>query len=69
MEVGTMPFTYTNRKGDTYTLHRQEATLQNGQTRTLHFFSRDVRPNAIDAVPLGYTVTEASTGMPVLKKA
>jgi hypothetical protein len=64
-----MPYTYTNRKGDTYTLHRHEATLKSNQTRVLHFFSRDVRPTAIDAVPDGYVVTEAPSGMPVLKKA
>jgi hypothetical protein len=63
-----VPFTYTNRKGDTYTLHRQEARLKSGQTRVLHFFSRDVRPTAIDALPDGYAVSEAPTGMPVLKK-
>lgn len=64
-----MPFTYTNRKGDVYTLHRTEAKLGSGQTRVLHFFSRDVRATAIDAVPDGYAVTEAPTGLPILKKA
>jgi hypothetical protein len=64
-----MAFTYTNRKGDTYTLHRTEAKLRGGQTRVLHFFSRDVRDSAVDAVPKGYTVVEAPTGLPILKKA
>jgi hypothetical protein len=64
-----VPYTYTNSKGDTYTLHRTDAKLKSGQTRTLHFFSRDVRPSAIDAVPDGYVVKEAPTGLPILKKA
>lgn len=64
-----MPFTYSNRKGDLYTLHRTEATLKNGQTRILYFFSRDVRQTAIDAVPDGYKVSEAASGLPILKRA
>lgn len=64
-----MPYTHTNRKGDVYTLHRTEATLKNGQHRVLHFFSRDVRPTAVDALPDGYVVAEVPTGMPILKKA
>jgi hypothetical protein len=64
-----MALTYTNSKGDTYTLHRTEAKLKSGQTRVLHFFSRDVRSTAIDAVPAGYKVVEAPTGLPLLKKA
>ncbi len=64
-----MPFQYTNKKGDVYTLHRTVAHLKSGQSRTLHYFSRDVREGALDAVPAGYVVSEAPTGMPVLKKA
>ena len=63
-----MPFTYTNRKGDLYTLHRQERRLPGGTTRSLHFFSRDVREGALDALPEGYEVSEAASGMPVLRK-
>lgn len=64
-----MAFTYTNRKGDIYTRHRTEAKLKSGQRPVLHFFSRDARQNAIDAVPDGYAVAEAPSGMPILKKA
>jgi hypothetical protein len=64
-----MAFTFKNSKGVTYTLHRIESTQKNGQTRALHYFSRDVRPGALDALPAGYVVSEARTGMPVLKKA
>jgi hypothetical protein len=63
-----MAFTYTNRTGTTYTLHRTEATLKNGQRRVLHYFAREARSNAIDAVPTGYVVTEGPSGLPVLKK-
>jgi hypothetical protein len=67
-ESEPMPYTYTNRKGDTYTLHRREAPAANGRLRVLHFFSRDVRSGAIDDVPQGYEVTEAPSGMPVLRR-
>jgi hypothetical protein len=63
-----MAFTFTNSKGATYTLHRTKATLKNGQERVLHYFAREAGPNAIDAVPTGYVVVEAPSGMPVLKK-
>lgn len=64
-----MAYTFTNSKGTTYTLHRTEATPRGGRTRTLHFFARDAREGAIDAIPTGYTVVEVPSGMPVLKKA
>lgn len=64
-----MAFQYTNKKGDVYTLHRTVAQLKSGQARTLHYFRRDVREGALDAIPDGYVVSEAPTGMPVLKKA
>ena len=64
-----MAYTFTNSKGTTYTLHRVEAATRGGQTRTLHFFAREAREGAIQAIPAGYTVVEAPSGMPVLKKA
>ena len=63
-----MAYTFTNSRGTTYTLHRTEATLTNGQRRTLHYFAREAGSNAIDAVPTGYVVTEGPSGLPVLKK-
>lgn len=63
-----MPFTVTNTRGQTYTLHRRQAETGNGQTRTLHYFSREAGPDAIGAVPEGYEVVEARTGLPLLKK-
>lgn len=64
-----MFYTYTNSKGDTYTLHRRVAQQSNGQSRTLHYFSKTSGPDAIDALPAGYTVVEAKTGLPLLKRA
>jgi hypothetical protein len=63
-----MAFTFTNSKGTTFTLHRTEVTMKNGQTRVLHYFAREAKSNAIGAVPAGYVVAEAPSGMPVLKK-
>ena len=65
-----MAFEYTNKKGVKYYLHSKEVTLRGGRKQTIYYFARDVRPEAIDAVPDGYKVMETErTGMPVLKKA
>jgi hypothetical protein len=65
-----MAFSYKNSKGQTYFLHKKMVTLKNGITRPIFFFARDVRVEAIDAVPAGYEVIETKrTGMPVLRKA
>ena len=63
-----MAFTFTNRAGTTFTLHRSEVAMKNGQRRVFHYFAREAKPNAIEAIPAGYVVTEAPSGMPVLKK-
>lgn len=64
-----MAFSYTNKKGQKYFLHRKMVTLKNGITRPIFFFARDERAEAVDALPAGYQVVETSrTGMPVLKK-
>lgn len=66
--AGTVSFTHTNSKGTVYTLHRREVRLSNGTTRTLHFFAPREGDTAIDALPDGYTVAEAKTGLPLLKR-
>ena len=64
-----MAFTYKNAKGVTYYLHSKDVTLRGGRNQTIYYFARDVRDEAIDAVPDGYEVIETKrTGMPVLKK-
>lgn len=65
-----MAYTYKNKKGDTYYLHKKDVTLRGGRKQTIYFFARDVRSGAIDSVPAGFKVMETErTGMPVLKKA
>lgn len=65
-----MAHSYTNSKGDTYYLHGKKVTLKNGRMQQIYYFARDVRAEALDSVPAGYTVVETKrTGMPVLKKA
>ena len=64
-----MAFSFTNSKGQTYFLHKQETTLKNGRTQTIYFFAKEVKDGALDAVPDGYQVSESRNGLPVLKKA
>jgi hypothetical protein len=65
-----MAFSYQNAKGVTYYLHGKKVTLKNGRMQQIYFFARDVRAEALAAVPAGYVVMETKrTGMPVLKKA
>lgn len=65
-----MAFSYQNAKGVTYYLHGKKVTLKNGRQQQIYFFARDVRAEALNDVPAGYTVVETKrTGMPVLKKA
>ena len=54
-----MAYAHTNSKGATYYLH------SNGR---MFFFSKEIKENALDAVPEGYNVVEMKTGMLVLKK-
>ena len=54
-----MAYSHTNSKGTTYYLH------SNGK---MFFFSKEIKANALDAVPAGYKVVEMKTGMLVLKK-
>lgn len=54
-----MAYAHTNSKGTTYYLH------SNGR---MFFFSKEIKENALDAVPQGYNVVEMKTGMLVLKK-
>ncbi len=54
-----MAYSHTNSKGTTYFLH------SNGK---MFFFSKEIKENALDAVPAGYNVVEMKTGMLVLKR-
>jgi hypothetical protein len=63
-----MAYGFTNSKGTTYYLHAKKSTTSTGKERTLFYFSKEAKENALDAVPAGYDVVEMKTGLPVLKK-
>ncbi len=64
-----MAYSHTNSKGVMYYLNRKEVTLRGGKQQTIHYFSKDVRPEAIDAVPEGFVVAEnARNGFLTLKR-
>jgi len=63
-----MAYTQTNSKGNTYILHGRDRVSKAGKTYTLHYFAKEEKEGALDAVPAGYMVTETKTGLPVLKK-
>jgi len=64
-----MAFKHTNKKGQDYFLHAKDVTLKGGRKQRIYYFARDIRPEALDAVPAGYIVKETEkTGMPILKK-
>jgi len=64
-----MAFEFKNSKGVKYYLHSKEVTLKGGRKQRIFYFARDIRPEALDAVPEGYKVIETTkTGMPILKK-
>ncbi len=65
-----MAFSFTNSKGKTYFLHEKVRTLKSGGTSSLYFFAKEVKDEgSLDAVPVGYMVSESKNGLPVLKKA
>jgi len=53
-----MAYAHTNSKGTTYYLHF------NGKT---YFFAKEIKEDAVDAVPEGKHVAEMKTGMLILK--
>ena len=64
-----MAFSYTNSRGRTYFLHGKTTMLKSGKEQTIYFFAKDVREEgSLDAVPVGYVVSESKNGLPVLKK-
>lgn len=64
-----MAYEFTNSKGTKYYLHSKLVTLKGGRQQTIYYFARDIRPGALNSVPVGYKAIEtAKTGMPILKK-
>ena len=66
-----MPYHYQNSKGQTYSLHGKEVTLQNGRKQSIFYFAGEAKPGeALDALPAGKAVIEnPRTGLPFLKGA
>lgn len=65
-----MAYQHTNSKGVTYFLNSKEVTLRGGKKQTIYYFSKDKRPEAIDAVPEGKVVGEnPRNGFLTLKSA
>jgi hypothetical protein len=64
-----MAYQYKNSKGTTYHLHCSKRKTSTGKEQVLYYFSKTVKEGAIDALPKGYVVSEASSGLPLLKKA
>jgi hypothetical protein len=53
-----MAYKHTNSKGVTYYLNSKQVTLRGGKQQTIYYFSKDERPESVDAVPAGMTVNE-----------
>lgn len=53
-----MAYKHTNSKGVTYYLNSKLVTLRGGKEQTIYYFSKDERPEAVDAVPSGMMVNE-----------
>lgn len=63
-----MAFRFTNSKGKTYFLHAITRKTKSGKKSQLFYFALTVKDGALDAVPMGYEVTETKSGLPALKK-
>ena len=53
-----MAYKHTNSKGVTYYLNSKEVTLRGGKMQRIYYFSKDERPEAVNAVPEGMVVDE-----------
>jgi hypothetical protein len=59
-----MPVTYTNRKGQTYVLC--QGTTKTGKRR--YYFARELKGEALHAIPSGYQIEESVNGVVSLVK-
>lgn len=53
-----MAYKHTNTKGVTYFLNSKEVTLRGGKKQVIYYFSKDERPEAVEALPEGMVVNE-----------
>lgn len=65
-----MAYTYTNKKGTKYYLHKRNVVLRgSGKNQTIYFFSQHEGKGSIDELPAGFEVMEIErTGLPLLRK-
>jgi len=66
-----MAFSVPSKKsGKTYYLHLREQARKNGGITKLYYFAGEIRPEAVDELPAGYSIIENErTGLPFLKKS
>ncbi len=53
-----MAYKHTNSKGVTHFLNSKLVVLRGGKEQRIYYFSKDQRPEAVDAVPAGMMVNE-----------
>jgi len=53
-----MAYKHTNSKGVTYYLNSKDVVLRGGKKQTIYYFSKDERPEGIDALPPNTVVNE-----------
>lgn len=64
-----MAYAHKNSKGQTYFLHSKDVVLRGGRNQTIYYFAREVKPGAIEEIPVGRVVVENKrTGLPMLKR-
>lgn len=65
-----MAYKYTNSKGVVYYLNSKEVTLRGGKKQRIYYFSKDIRPEAVDELPAGFVVNEnIRNGFCTIKRA
>jgi hypothetical protein len=57
----------SNKTGEEYYLHATTSETKSG-SRTLYYFSKQIKEGALDNVPDGYEPSESKNGLIVLKK-
>lgn len=65
-----MAYKHINKKGTDYFLHFQDVVLRgSGKNQRIYFFRREIKKNALDTIPEGFTIAEnKKTGLPTLRR-
>jgi hypothetical protein len=59
---------FTSKSGKKWYLHSKEITFGTNNIKKTNFFFKKEKNNSSCSLPIGYTVSETSSGLPVLKK-